>query len=1553
MRRMNCHAMASNRQRNQRMVPCREERKVFHMVQKQSYTTKRHLSLLLVVAMLATFIPLGAMPSHVAAADEPDPVLILDYPTGKYTPASSSGPESWEVYFNWHWEDDKVPDGLKHYELSYDYFDNDADDFVSCDKLEINKNDKGVWLQTEIGNKTNATVLGLSNDVTYKFKIEAVFEFEDVLKKADCKEFELNPSAAQLLWIKIGKKEDIKEEEEEKEEEDDPSPLASGIISLADENIIKFEMTRDEFDAYKSEVTYAVSVGATLNQGDTVFGYGTIDINFEYNEEDTKIETDLFVRSAEGEDNPYIIQINIKDREKLAKPGELKWSEIYKASFKDDPNNENEVDYYEITLDKKVGTGKSTIVTVRIHEGDKELKDWPNIEYNFRNFVHNNPGDYTFTVTVVPKDKLQFVNSDEIMVEKTGEFKVKITGIQLSGDNESGYVGETVNASVMDADDKAVDLDIFTYRWQIRNSGTVSYSDIDGETKASYIVKEGDLNKEIRVFVDWNTDEAEVDNTNTSPNPKYSSFKKITNEGTVKIPEDFIITNENNGVVTLTWTTDQELKPTYSIFLLENSAPIEDPEIVINDKDTVSFLVATSPFTIPRSFLTPGIDYRCVLMVQKEPSYQSAMSKVIPIKPFLLADKVKIELENLEPVKPESINEIKINQGITAEVTITPTGAAPVDYIWEADPSIYVEITNEETKTATIKGIKSGECKVTCTITNADGSTVSDAVDIKVLNNEAKILVFKVDGRIGEISQNSTPPTVKLDMPKETELKNIKAEFELSLNATAKIINTSGNDVLQESGKTVNDFTNKLNYIISPEDESASVAYEVTITESDLTDELSVPEIVGIDDNGIASWKSVTGATGYIVQLYLNNVPAADAMPVTGISGVSKDLLPVMKNYPGSYTFCISAVGDPTILSSKLSAPSEPFVMKYIKSLVDLEPIHLRDEMKDTEYSKIIPTKITAILDDNTEEELAIKELEYDVLIDNIGTQDEDDADIEIDVEKLPANIAKVPLPKSTLKVLFYDHLVTFDSSGGSVVSEQYVIDKGTVTEPVVPTKEGYEFGGWYTDKVGDELYNPYNFRREVTDDLTLYAKWDLVPDHTVTFTIVNETDNALKVKQETVKHNSAVTEYKPIKEGFTLDGWYKKYEAEALTDKYNFNSLVTEDLVLYAKWEVGPTPTPGGPTVTPTPTPPGGTPGVPTPTPTPDGTPGEPTPSPTPEETPGATATPSPTPTRPGSGSGGGGGSTTTSTTPTSSPAATSAPEPTEAPGTGTDGGGTTGGRPGGGGSTGGPTTVPSGGQTVNLGNGVTAFLPAGTVIQSDGTIVIPHGGAPAVFTVGGIRYTIPGGFIAIPDDRQPLGYAFEFTSPFKDVQMSDPNAWYYGDVAFGYLNGLFVGTSIDEFSPDDPITRGQLITVLGRLDGVDASQYSGSVFADVDANEYYAPYIQWGVANGIALGVSSSMYEPERPITREEVFSMFLRYTQYLNTELPQSRMNVVFADEDQIAGYAREALAIMYRAGIAQGIGDNFINPKGNATRAEAAAIIHRLSQRINLGFLEPML
>lgn len=183
-------------------------------------------------------------------------------------------------------------------------------------------------------------------------------------------------------------------------------------------------------------------------------------------------------------------------------------------------------------------------------------------------------------------------------------------------------------------------------------------------------------------------------------------------------------------------------------------------------------------------------------------------------------------------------------------------------------------------------------------------------------------------------------------------------------------------------------------------------------------------------------------------------------------------------------------------------------------------------------------------------------------------------------------------------------------------------------------------------------------------------------------------------------------------------------------------------------------------------------------------------------------------------------------------------------------------------------------------------------------------------------------------------VGY-YKSSSEFIDVG----NHWAKNDIEFVINSGLFSGTSANTFSPDIPMTRGMFVTVLGRLANADTGSYKESSFIDVDKDLYYAGYIEWASENGIVKGTGNSKFSPDLPITREEMAVMIRNYVRYIEFTLPTIYPENIFADHDKISPYANEAITLMQTAGLLKGKESNIFDPQGKATRAEAAAILHR--------------
>ena len=175
-----------------------------------------------------------------------------------------------------------------------------------------------------------------------------------------------------------------------------------------------------------------------------------------------------------------------------------------------------------------------------------------------------------------------------------------------------------------------------------------------------------------------------------------------------------------------------------------------------------------------------------------------------------------------------------------------------------------------------------------------------------------------------------------------------------------------------------------------------------------------------------------------------------------------------------------------------------------------------------------------------------------------------------------------------------------------------------------------------------------------------------------------------------------------------------------------------------------------------------------------------------------------------------------------------------------------------------------------------------------------------------------------------------------FADVPA---DAWYAPAVQTCAEQGLFQGTSPTTFSPELSMTRGMFVTVLGRMENIDPKQADASGFMDVPEDAYYAGYVGWAARSGIVAGVSDSVFEPERGISRQEICTIVHRYLVWKDVSL-QTVPSAQFADDAQIAEWAKESVYVCRSVGIVSGVGDNHFAPNVAARRCEAAQIFKNL-------------
>lgn len=190
------------------------------------------------------------------------------------------------------------------------------------------------------------------------------------------------------------------------------------------------------------------------------------------------------------------------------------------------------------------------------------------------------------------------------------------------------------------------------------------------------------------------------------------------------------------------------------------------------------------------------------------------------------------------------------------------------------------------------------------------------------------------------------------------------------------------------------------------------------------------------------------------------------------------------------------------------------------------------------------------------------------------------------------------------------------------------------------------------------------------------------------------------------------------------------------------------------------------------------------------------------------------------------------------------------------------------------------------------------------------------------------------------------ESESIFTDVSN---DAWYYDAVKYVKGNKIIDGIYAGTFSPDKEMTRADLVIALYRL--------AGSPEAEIVKFDDVLPYmsesvgpsetekaISWAVNNGIATGVSETLFAPEASLTREQMAAFFYRYAKYKNADIEKSESTDIsaYSDKDAISSYAVSAMKYAIAEGIISGVTDETLAPKGTLTRAQAAVMLQRLTK-----------
>lgn len=223
--------------------------------------------------------------------------------------------------------------------------------------------------------------------------------------------------------------------------------------------------------------------------------------------------------------------------------------------------------------------------------------------------------------------------------------------------------------------------------------------------------------------------------------------------------------------------------------------------------------------------------------------------------------------------------------------------------------------------------------------------------------------------------------------------------------------------------------------------------------------------------------------------------------------------------------------------------------------------------------------------------------------------------------------------------------------------------------------------------------------------------------------------------------------------------------------------------------------------------------------------------------------------------------------------------------------------------------------------------YITAGvTVVDEDGGRVTVKDNGDGTFT-----FEMPDGEVTVEANFQtPAQY-------FVDA----PDAWYQDAVAFMVNSNLMGGTGGRSFEPNTDTSRATLVTILWRLEGCPAA--ASSNFDDVKPGQWYADAVDWAAANNIVFGRTTSLFDPNVMVTREDLATILFRYAKLKGYDLTKTSI-VGYKDANEVGSWADEAMCWAVYQGLIRGTDSGALAPADNSTRATAATILMRFCEEL---------
>ena len=193
------------------------------------------------------------------------------------------------------------------------------------------------------------------------------------------------------------------------------------------------------------------------------------------------------------------------------------------------------------------------------------------------------------------------------------------------------------------------------------------------------------------------------------------------------------------------------------------------------------------------------------------------------------------------------------------------------------------------------------------------------------------------------------------------------------------------------------------------------------------------------------------------------------------------------------------------------------------------------------------------------------------------------------------------------------------------------------------------------------------------------------------------------------------------------------------------------------------------------------------------------------------------------------------------------------------------------------------------------------------------------------------------------PATGVMDVTKMFTDVSHS----WADDGIQYCVTHQLMSGIGNDLFGPKLTTTRAQIVQILYNLEG-EPKVTGKTPFTDL-TNDWYQDAVLWAYQTGVVAGTSSTTFDPDRPVTREQIAVILMEYmTRVLKLERTWTPADLsIFPDADSVSDWAKDAMADAVGLGLISGAsngGQTLLEPQGSATREQVATILMEFCKNV---------